>query len=184
MLFRSWIPISTLPGRRANFWVYDSLLSEYAALGYEYGYAHENKDALVLWEAQFGDFVNGAQIIIDQYLVAAEEKWGQHNGLVLLLPHGFDKGSASANVAVHGDALADPSFTDQGDVVHYSMAVPADAIGPIRLEAEFLYQPVGYRWANNLRNYDAYEPRRFVAMYESMANGTATTMATAAGVVR
>ncbi|MFZ9628965.1 MAG: multifunctional oxoglutarate decarboxylase/oxoglutarate dehydrogenase thiamine pyrophosphate-binding subunit/dihydrolipoyllysine-residue succinyltransferase subunit [Ilumatobacteraceae bacterium] len=85
-----WIPVSTLPGRRANFWVYDSLLSEYAALGYEYGYAHQNHDALVLWEAQFGDFVNGAQIIIDQYLVAAEEKWGQHNGLVLLLPHGFE----------------------------------------------------------------------------------------------
>jgi 2-oxoglutarate dehydrogenase E1 component len=85
-----WIPVSTLPGKRANFWVYDSLLSEYAALGYEYGYAHQNHDALVLWEAQFGDFVNGAQIIIDQYLVAAEDKWGQGNGLVLLLPHGFE----------------------------------------------------------------------------------------------
>ncbi|MFM2183552.1 MAG: putative 2-oxoglutarate dehydrogenase component [Actinomycetota bacterium] len=85
-----WIPVATLPGRRGTFWVYDSLLSEYAALGFEYGYAHENKDALVLWEAQFGDFVNGAQIVIDQYLVAAEEKWGQANGLVLLLPHGFE----------------------------------------------------------------------------------------------
>ena len=85
-----WIPLATLPGKRANFWVYDSLLSEYAALGYEYGYAHENHEALVMWEAQFGDFVNGAQIIIDQYLVAAEDKWGQMNGLVLLLPHGFE----------------------------------------------------------------------------------------------
>ena len=85
-----WIPVATLPGKRANFWVYDSLLSEYAALGYEYGYSHQNHDALVLWEAQFGDFVNGAQIIIDQYLVAAEDKWGQGNGLVLLLPHGFE----------------------------------------------------------------------------------------------
>jgi len=85
-----WIPVGTLPGKRANFWVYDSLLSEYAALGFEYGYSHENHDALVLWEAQFGDFVNGAQIIIDQYLVAAEDKWGQGNGLVLLLPHGFE----------------------------------------------------------------------------------------------
>jgi 2-oxoglutarate dehydrogenase E1 component len=70
--------------------VYDSLLSEYAALGYEYGYAHARPDALVMWEAQFGDFVNGAQIIIDQYLVAAEDKWNQMNGLVLLLPHGFE----------------------------------------------------------------------------------------------
>jgi 2-oxoglutarate dehydrogenase E1 component len=85
-----WVPIATLPGRSAPFWVYDSLLSEYAALGFEYGYSHENPNALVLWEAQFGDFVNGAQIIIDQYLVAAEDKWGQENGLVLLLPHGFE----------------------------------------------------------------------------------------------
>ena len=81
-------PTST--GAEASFWVYDSLLSEYAALGFEYGYAHANPDALVLWEAQFGDFINGAQIIIDQYLVAAEDKWDQHNGLVLLLPHGYE----------------------------------------------------------------------------------------------
>jgi 2-oxoglutarate dehydrogenase E1 component len=87
---RVWIPIADLPGAKANFWVYDSLLSEYAAVGYEYGYAHSNSNALVMWEAQFGDFVNGAQIIIDQYLVAAEDKWGQQNGLVLLLPHGME----------------------------------------------------------------------------------------------
>ncbi len=86
----AWIPLGALPGATANFWVYDSLLSEYAAVGFEYGYAHANHDALVLWEAQFGDFINGAQIIIDQYIVAAEDKWGQGNGLVLLLPHGFE----------------------------------------------------------------------------------------------
>jgi 2-oxoglutarate dehydrogenase E1 component len=85
-----WVPMNTLPGSTAKFWVYDSLLSEYAALGFEYGYAHANHEALVLWEAQFGDFINGAQVIIDQYLVAAEDKWGQANGLVLLLPHGFE----------------------------------------------------------------------------------------------
>jgi 2-oxoglutarate dehydrogenase E1 component len=85
-----WVPLNTLPNGKATFWVYDSLLSEYAALGYEYGYAQETPEALVLWEAQFGDFVNGAQIVIDQYLVAAEDKWGQQNGLVLLLPHGFE----------------------------------------------------------------------------------------------
>jgi len=85
-----FIPLAQLEGRQADFWVYDSLLSEYAALGYEYGYAHSNHDALVMWEAQFGDFINGAQIIIDQYLVAAEDKWGQENGLVLLLPHGYE----------------------------------------------------------------------------------------------
>ena len=85
-----WIPLADIDGAEANFWVYDSLLSEYAALGYEYGYAHSNPDALVMWEAQFGDFVNGAQIIIDQYIVAAEDKWGQRNGVVLLLPHGYE----------------------------------------------------------------------------------------------
>ena len=87
---RNWVPLADLAADGANFWVYDSLLSEYAALGFEYGYAHTNPAALVMWEAQFGDFVNGAQIIIDQYLVAAEDKWGQHNGLVMLLPHGFE----------------------------------------------------------------------------------------------
>jgi len=85
-----WIPLDTLTDEDTKFWVYDSLLSEYAALGYEYGYAQANPSALVMWEAQFGDFINGAQIVIDQYLVAAEDKWGQQNGLVLLLPHGYE----------------------------------------------------------------------------------------------
>ena len=85
-----WVPLAQIPGATGRFWVYDSLLSEYAALGFEYGYAHANQKALVMWEAQFGDFVNGAQIIIDQYLVAAEDKWQQRNGLVLLLPHGYE----------------------------------------------------------------------------------------------
>ena len=86
----NWIPLGDLPGSTARFWVYDSLLSEYAALGYEYGYANSNPEALVAWEAQFGDFVNGAQVVIDQYIVAAEDKWNQPNGLVMLLPHGFE----------------------------------------------------------------------------------------------
>ncbi len=86
----NWIPLDDLPDATGKLWINDSLLSEYAAVGYEYGYAHANHDALVIWEAQFGDFINGAQIIIDQYIVAAEDKWGQGNGLVLLLPHGFE----------------------------------------------------------------------------------------------
>ena len=85
-----WIPLDNLEGAEAHFWVFDSLLSEYAAMGFEYGYSHANPDALVMWEAQFGDFVNGAQIVIDQYIVAAEDKWDQQNGLVLLLPHGYE----------------------------------------------------------------------------------------------
>ena len=86
----AWIPLDNLESADAKFWVFDSLLSEYAALGYEYGYSHANREALVVWEAQFGDFINGAQIIIDQYIVAAEDKWNQQNGVVLLLPHGYE----------------------------------------------------------------------------------------------
>jgi 2-oxoglutarate dehydrogenase E1 component len=85
-----FIPLQQLQGATGKFWVYDSLLSEYAALGFEYGYAHTNRNTLTMWEAQFGDFINGAQIVLDQYLVAAEDKWKQQNGLVLLLPHGFE----------------------------------------------------------------------------------------------
>jgi 2-oxoglutarate dehydrogenase E1 component len=75
------------PGRA---FVYDSPLSEFAALGFEYGYSVGDADALVMWEAQFGDFVNGAQVVLDQYLAAAEDKWGQTSRLVLLLPHGYE----------------------------------------------------------------------------------------------
>ncbi len=83
-------PIQHLPGGNASFEVYNSPLSEYAALGFEYGYSVAAPDALVLWEAQFGDFVNGAQIVIDQFIVAGRSKWKQTSRLTLLLPHGYE----------------------------------------------------------------------------------------------
>ncbi len=83
-------PIQQLPGANASFEVYNSPLSEYAAVGFEYGYSVAAPDALVLWEAQFGDFVNGAQIVIDQFIVAGRSKWKQTSRLTLLLPHGYE----------------------------------------------------------------------------------------------
>ncbi|MGH3762403.1 multifunctional oxoglutarate decarboxylase/oxoglutarate dehydrogenase thiamine pyrophosphate-binding subunit/dihydrolipoyllysine-residue succinyltransferase subunit [Actinophytocola sp.] len=87
---REYLPLQNLAPEQSRFLVYDSALSEYAALGFEYGYSVANPDALVLWEAQFGDFVNGAQSVIDEYISSSEAKWGQTSDVVMLLPHGHE----------------------------------------------------------------------------------------------
>ncbi|MGW4468015.1 multifunctional oxoglutarate decarboxylase/oxoglutarate dehydrogenase thiamine pyrophosphate-binding subunit/dihydrolipoyllysine-residue succinyltransferase subunit [Micromonospora sp. NPDC004704] len=87
---REHLPLSALTNDRSRFFVHDSLLSEYAAMGFEYGYSVENTEALVLWEAQFGDFANGAQSVVDEFISSSEVKWGQQSAVTLLLPHGHE----------------------------------------------------------------------------------------------
>ncbi|MFJ9039540.1 multifunctional oxoglutarate decarboxylase/oxoglutarate dehydrogenase thiamine pyrophosphate-binding subunit/dihydrolipoyllysine-residue succinyltransferase subunit [Streptomyces sp. NPDC102406] len=85
-----YTPLLYLSPDQARYNVYDSLLSEYAVMGFEYGYSLARPESLVMWEAQFGDFVNGAQTVVDEYISAAEQKWGQTSGVTLLLPHGYE----------------------------------------------------------------------------------------------
>jgi len=87
---KEWTPLKNLDKDQAHFWIYDSLLSEFAAMGFEYGYSVERPDALVLWEAQFGDFTNGAQTIVDEFISSSQQKWGQRSSVVLVLPHGYE----------------------------------------------------------------------------------------------
>lgn len=96
-----------------------------------------------------------------------------------LLPHGFDKRTADKDVAVHGDAEADTDFVGGGDRIRYSVPV-GDAPGPFHVDAELWYQPIAYRWAMNLKKYDAMEPKRFVGYYEGMATGSGVMLAHAA----
>jgi 2-oxoglutarate dehydrogenase E1 component len=127
-----WTPLQHLGARQAPFHAYDSLLSEFAALGFEYGYSVARPDALVLWEAQFGDFVNGAQTIIDEFLSSGEAKWGQLSGLVLLLPHGYEgQGPDHSSARIERFLL----LASEGAMRIAQPSVPANHFHLLRLQA-------------------------------------------------
>ena len=123
---QEWAPLSQL-SEGAKYEIYDSPLSEAGALGFEYGYSVAAPSALVLWEAQFGDFINAAQVIVDQFIASAEDKWGYLNGLVLLLPHGFEGMGAEHSsarlerflmLAAQDNIVGNCPFTDDIDPFH------------------------------------------------------------------
>ena len=125
-------PIQHLDDARASFELYNSPLSEYACLGFEYGYAVELPNALVLWEAQFGDFNNGAQIIIDQFIAAGQAKWGETSRLVLLLPHGYE-GAGPEHSSARIERFL--QLSAEGNVQVANCSTPAQYFHLLRLQA-------------------------------------------------
>jgi 2-oxoglutarate decarboxylase len=135
-----YVPLHHLDGARASFEVHNSPLSEYACMGFEYGYSTEKPEALVLWEAQYGDFFNGAQVVVDQFISAGQAKWGQSSRLTLLLPHGYEGGGpehSSARLerflqlfAENNLQVAYPSTTDN---YFHVLRMQAGAASPVPL---------------------------------------------------
>ncbi|MBT0561551.1 2-oxoglutarate dehydrogenase E1 component [Riemerella anatipestifer] len=148
-----------------QFHIYNSLLSEYAVLGFDYGYAMASPDTLTIWEAQFGDFVNGAQIIVDQYLVAAEEKWKLQNGLVMLLPHGSEGQGAE-----HSSARLERFLTlcANNNIFVANCTVPANYFHLLRRQMKFPFRkPLVVMTPKSLLRHP-----KVISSMEELANGS------------
>lgn len=130
-----YMPLAQLGG--ASFQIYNSHLSEYGVLGFDYGYAMAAPNSLTIWEAQFGDFVNGAQIIIDQYLAAAEEKWKVQNGLVMLLPHGSEGQGAEHSSARLERFLG---LAANENIIVANLTTPANLFHALRRQLKFAFR--------------------------------------------
>ena len=146
------------------------------AAGYEPHYTEiDRSDQVQIYESILGD----ANARVTTGLLTATQYLKDNR----LLPRGFDKQTAEADIAVHGGAAADADFLAGSDRVRYTVQL-GGAVGPFTIDADLRYQPIGFRWANNLKAYDAAEPRRFTSYYDSMSSATATTIARATVSVR
>ncbi|MEZ7888379.1 MAG: 2-oxoglutarate dehydrogenase E1 component, partial [Cloacibacterium sp.] len=158
-----YVPLKQVSDNK--FDIYNSHLSEYGVLGFDYGYAMASPNTLTIWEAQFGDFVNGAQIIIDQYLVAAEEKWKIQNGLVMLLPHGFEGQGAEHSSARLERFL---NLCANGNIIVANCTIPANYFHLLRRQQKFPFRkPLVVMTPKSLLRHP-----RVISTVEDLANGS------------
>lgn len=132
-----YCPLDNIQAKQRNFWIYNSLLSEFGVLGFEYGFAMATPMALVIWEAQFGDFANGAQVMIDQFISSAESKWERMNGIVMLLPHGYE-GQGPEHSSARMERFL--NLCAQGNMVVANLTTPANLFHLLRRQVKWEFR--------------------------------------------